>query len=418
MRKSTFIIILALVLLIIGIFFGYYFFFLNKPAGDAGTESQNGFPNIGGNLGDGTGTQNDETGFGGTGVNQGEAVVPRLRQISDVPTAGMAFKEVSSAREKIPSYIRWIERATGHVYETRTDTLNKRRISNTTIPKIYEAVGVDNGGGFVLRYLKDDDSIQSYYIKLPETATSSLTQGVEKPVEGTFLQKNILGLAVSPATNRLFSLIKNENSSSGIVSETNGAKRVSVWSSPAVEWLVNWPEEKTIILNTKPSASTPGFAYTLNPQTFELREIIGNIEGLKTLLSPDKSCLFYSGNNGNSPYLRILDAKTHQSENLSLVTLPEKCAWSTLSKGLLYCAIPKTIPAGLYPDSWYEGSLSFDDELWSIDVVTGTTKVVLSKNEIPRGSSFDITNPVLNKDETYLLFNNKNDLTLWGLRLK
>ncbi len=83
---------------------------------------------------------------------------------------------------------------------------------------------------------------------------------------------------------------------------------------------------------------------------------------------------------------------------------------------MTYCAVPTNIPNGVYPDAWYQGRVSFSDNIWKINVATGETNIISS---LPRESSqqIDAMNLKLSDDDSYITFINKTDLTLWGLNL-
>jgi hypothetical protein len=94
----------------------------------------------------------------------------------------------------------------------------------------------------------------------------------------------------------------------------------------------------------------------------------------------------------------------------SLKTLPEKCIWSEVDVNKIYCAVPKNLPTANYPDDWYKGLVSFDDNLWQIDTLTGETTLLLNQ------FGFDIINIFKTKNEDFLFFQNKKDGTLWSLK--
>ena len=79
---------------------------------------------------------------------------------------------------------------------------------------------------------------------------------------------------------------------------------------------------------------------------------------------------------------------------------------------MLYCALPINISSSNQPDDWYQGVASFDDGIWSKNITTGESKSILSR------FGADIMNIFISDDENYLIFTNKNDGTLWSLKLK
>jgi rubrerythrin len=113
--------------------------------------------------------------------------------------------------------------------------------------------------------------------------------------------------------------------------------------------------------------------------------------------------------------IHAFDSKNKIVTDFSLKTLPEKCVWSQKSKNIVYCAVPQNLPQADYPDAWYQGAVSFQDQIWRLDAATGDVKLMSTLFEA--NDFIDATNPILDPTETYLLFTNKNDFQLWGLTL-
>jgi len=88
-------------------------------------------------------------------------ILPRLRRISESPIAGAS---VFNRGEDL--VIRFVDRATGHIFETTTESGTLQRISNTTLPKIREAVWTGQNS-VVLRFLREDgEVIESVNLRL------------------------------------------------------------------------------------------------------------------------------------------------------------------------------------------------------------------------------------------------------------
>jgi hypothetical protein len=67
---------------------------------------------------------------------------------------------------------------------------------------------------------------------------------------------------------------------------------------------------------------------------------------------------------------------------------------------------------------WYQGLITFSDDIWKLNLTTGESRIVASIEKESNGEIIDVINPVINKDDGYLIFTNKIDLSLWGLQLK
>jgi len=302
------------------------------------------------------------------------------------------------------------DRATGHIYETATSTLDLEKISNTTIPKIYEAHFLSKESLILRNLYEGTDIIRTQYAnKKLLTPTST-----EKTLIAKDLATGIDQLVVSPNKSKLLGLQKK----SPILSITNidGTNSVTVFDSPFKEWLIEWPRDNFISLTTKPTAFVKGYMYSINPSTRILKKVLGGIFGLTTLTSPDTTKVLYNQSENGSPNLKVYDINKNQSLNLYFRTLPEKCIWSKKAVDIIFCAVPEDIAFGDYPDAWYQGLIFFTDDIWRINTKTGEARLVAKLNELSE-QAIDATNLNLNPSESFLVFNNKIDLSLWGLKL-
>lgn len=439
-KRTSLIIIILVVSLFVGGLIGFYFYTKNKNPGSTILGGQSGRGNFGGydpNNQNGNNNNGTSTPIIPSGTIT-EVKIPKLRLISDVPTAGADFitspiyeeikkniepadssststKKVAQKQPKIIGnqvFIRYIERGTGHIFETATSTLEKTRISNTTIPKIYEAYFTDKGDNLILRGLiGSSDIISTQYASL---ILASTTEEKTRELDIKDLPIQMSQIAISPSKTQLFSIM--ESGIRGLLSKIDGGSTVGIFDTPYREWIPSWPEEKNLTLTTKASGFAPGFAYILNTQNKQITRILGNIYGLTTLTSPDLSKVIYSASGRGSFALNYLNRKDDTVTTLSITTLPEKCIWSKLEKSVLFCAVPENIAFSTYPDVWYQGLINFSDSVWKIDVDTGEARLVMDiQNE--SGEVIDATNLYLSPGEDYLLFTNKTDLTLWGLQL-
>jgi hypothetical protein len=84
---------------------------------------------------------------------------------------------------------------------------------------------------------------------------------------------------------------------------------------------------------------------------------------------------------------------------------------------VLYCAVPKIIEGALYPDAWYQGEVSFGDQIWKIDIKTGKTSLIADP-ATATGEEVDGIKLSVDDSENYLFFVNKKDSFLWELNLR
>lgn len=383
--------------------------------------------------------------IGGTaGTNGGNITktLPRLRHYTTEPTAGSIVteknKDVIQDRVKTTikeTSLRYVDRATGHIYDIATNSETPKKISNTTVPKIYEATFTPAGDSLVARFLDSNDNILTYFITLKDkkpivastsvrlasttgetVASKNAAEALQfKDVSGVYLAKNIREIALSTSGKKTLQL--TYGSDGGILSilDTINLKPKTVLASPLREWLISLPTDSKAIITTKPSGTTHGYSYILNISNGTISKLVGNILGMTVL--PNQSLSSYIvGYASETLKLSVLDPKTSTLNDLSMNTLPEKCVWSNTSPEIIYCAVPKTIIPALYPDDWYKGRLFFNDSLWKINTKTNET-TLLSNLSVESSQLIDATNLQISPTDKYLTFINKRDLTLWGIDL-
>ncbi len=315
--------------------------------------------------------------------------------------------------EFIPA-VRYVDRATGNIYQTLADKIDERNFTTTVIPIVHEAFFGAKGESVVMRYLKTDDkTIETFIGSLPKQILGGDTT-TDTEIKGSFLPENISDLSVSPDASKIFYLFKVGDGTVGITSGSLGDKKSQIFNSPFTEWLSQWPNDKMITLTTKPSANVPGYMYAINPDKKDFNKILGGINGLTTLTSPNGKLILYNNNNLS---LYIYNVDTKSSSLLGLKTLPEKCVWGKNSD-IVYCSVPKFVDQGQYPDDWYQGQVSFSDELWKIEATNNNATMISDPAAVVGGEDMDGTKLALDDGENYLFFVNKKDSYLWKLNLK
>lgn len=309
--------------------------------------------------------------------------------------------------------LRYVDRATGNIYQTFADKIEERKFSTTIIPKIYEAFFGNNGQSVVMRYLETDEkTIITFIGNLPKELLGGDT--IENnEVKGIFLPEDVKDVSLSSDGGSIFYLFNIGEKVVGTTFNFLNNKKVQIFDSPFTEWLSWWPNNKMITFTTKPSSGVPGYMYTMDPAIKTLNKIIDGINGLTTLTSPNGKLVLYGNNN---LALSVYHTDTKASDLLGVKTMPEKCVWNKTGD-IVYCAVPKLIEAGQYPDSWYQGEVSFSDQIWKTDVKTGNATIVTDPIIIT-GEEIDGIKLAVDDGENYLFFVNKKDSFLWELGLK
>lgn len=332
-----------------------------------------------------------------------------LRQLTKNPVSGAYIFERDGE-----SVIRFIERESGHLFEIGENDTSVTRITNTTVPRVQRVVWIDEET-VIFQYLNErGDTIESFFAVVSSEEEENTTGG-ELSLIGNFLPQNALSLTASENGQNVFYFL-DKNIVGGFVADPDGTRNRQVFALPLTEWNVEWPRGSVVTLTTKASGISAGSLYFLNTVTENFEQVLGNIAGLTTRVRPDRKETLYSESTGNGFLFGIADINSGARRELPLQTLPEKCAWSEPSSSVIYCGIPVEIPSAVYPDTWYQGLVSFSDNLWSIDTADGATDLLVRLSGETRGS-IDVVEPKLSPSENLLIFINKNDLTLWSFTL-
>jgi hypothetical protein len=407
-KKFILILIVSIIGLLIISLFGYYFI-LDNGAVDPVTGKSVGFRSFlpfGGNNNEEE-TPRTETQTPPATQNNDQTqtnFVQKLRLISREPVSGMGLIEV-----KAGTLIRYIEKATGHIYETEMFSPKQGRISNTTIPVVYDAIWGNGGNSLVARYLKDDNNtVDTYSLNLKNisSTTETTTTGIAMP--SGIVDVSVFG-------NSIFFLTVGDKSSTGYIEPFDGTKQKLIWSSDLKEVLSQYVNTKTIALTTKPLEGIPGYMYFVDTATGATKSILSKIPGLSTLTSPDATKVLYiSLSDAVHMYLYNISKRT--SDPVSPSTFPEKCVWSNKDADIIYCAVPKDLLQADSLTKWYMGKNSTNDDIWKYDLKNNITSIVADLSTLA-GQEIDVIKPTISANGQYLVFINKIDNSLWSLDL-
>ena len=462
MQRKNLKLLIALIIIVLMVIFTYFYFDkTNDTTGDTtgdtstGTNFVSDFFNFG--VKDKTdGDTNEETPTDISDYtppeNTTEAQKLRLTKVSSMPVAGFTvfmkeiYKDVANPKKTNPSsaefssppakggieggskitptapatefvpILRYVAKETGFIYQSAVDKILERKFTNTTIPRVYEASFADKENTVIMRYLKKDGkTIETFTGELPKEVLGADT-AEENEITGSFLPENITDMSVSSDTSEIFYLFNFKDGVAGTTAFALGSNKTQVFDSKFTEWLSQWPNSNMITVTTKPASFVSGYMYAIDPNKKDLKKILGGINGLTTLTSPDGNNVLYSNNNLN---MSIYNKQTGEYKQLGVRTLSEKCVWGRASD-VVYCAVPKYINGSLYPDTWYQGEVSFSDDIWKIYTTDGNGSKILDPLISGEGTSteeIDGIKLMLDQTENYLFFVNKKDSYLWELRL-
>ncbi len=321
------------------------------------------------------------------------------RLISDTQTTG----KPKTTTDYIPT-VRYVDQSTGIVYEQDNKHI-ETRISNTTIPNTYEALFSSDGTHIIYRFLdKDQQTILTYIGQLSYNTTTP------PDLTGNFIYQNIKNIALS-IDGLSYVYTRPKSVGVDVVSSSFANKKDTViFSSPLSEWVLD-PGNKALNLTTKPSGLVMGYSYNIDIATTAYSKILAGM-GLTEKTSPDGVYKLYSTTVNSSPSLFITYTQNGNVYNTGLRTLSDKCTYTT---NIYYCAVPKNATANTYPDAWYQGTISFNDGLWLIDVINQKQTFIEELQSNTGG--IDATNLQISRDGKTLYFIDKKTSLLWAYDL-
>ncbi len=355
-----------------------------------------------------------------TSIRRNTTSSPRIIT-KDVVSGYVFVDKPSTPQDKSKqTFIRYMERGTGNVKEIDLRGKVPYRISNTTIPGIINSFWNFDGSKIIFRKLSEDNKIQNYYAFVNYSQSTSTGETIIGNLEISVLADNITQIAISPNKESAYYLTETLGGTIGLMSDfiSKTAPKTKQSSNSLIkDWLVDWPKTNTIALSTKPSGEVEGYLYFLDLKNGSLEKILEKVTGLTALVNPSNQTLIYSQSTTGGILTYLYDYKNRRASLFSAQTLPEKCVWSKGDSDIIFCAVPSFIESGVYPDQWYQGTTSFEDEIWKINTKTGESEIIVGKKYFGL-SGVDATQLSLSETENYIGFVNKKDSSLWTIQLK
>lgn len=405
----------ALIVVSLGALSGWYFFLRGEIRSTVAQDSARGFgaeaPTFGGALG--SAYQNALSAvFGAPESGSADANNPaRLWQVDRAPVAGAGFVQTEKGAR-----LYFAERGSGYIFSADLGAQTVARLSNTLMPKTYEAF-FGKSGAVVERSLDEGGAVTTFAGSL---ATSSSADDLHA-LSGGLLAKGIERIAVSPASDEIFYLVRESGAVVGIRARHDGSGQKRIFASGIGGWQVEWLPDGRIVLLQDPADGVPGYAYEL--KNAGVSALIGGLPGLTVLPRASSTALLYSTSGGGGIALFSRVSASSSAMQLPIKTVAEKCVWSPAGQSppggaggslVAYCAVPQTSPVGGFLNAWYKGQTHPADAWWRVDASAGTASILFAP---PSNLALDVKNPVMDERGGYIAFVNNADLSLWLLRV-
>lgn len=336
---------------------------------------------------------------------QAKATPAELWEVNATPTAGMGFTGSGSSTR-----LRFVERSSGYVFEADPATGKLVRLTNTLVPRVYEAQ-VASDGSVLERTLNETGAIGTL---LGVVATSSAATSSPAVLSGTQLPEGIRAIAFSATGSQV--AYTAQGGSGGTVlmrGQTNGTKLTQLWSSGISGWRVEWLSDGRIILTQNASDGVPGYAYALAPSG-TVTPLVRALPGLTLLAQASSSALLFGQTSDGSLLLFGQVDQKSTPVPLPIKTIADKCVWGVGKALVAYCAVPQQAPAPGFLDRWYRGEAHTADAWWQVDVSAGSATALLSPDP---DTALDVADPTIDAGGKYIAFLNAADKSLWLLRI-
>ena len=327
----------------------------------------------------------------------------------DPNAANTTHSAIGNGQVDTAPMVRYAEQGTGYIYDIRADGTGETKVSNTVVSRTAIAQFGMSGASVVMRFVRTDNQTVGAFLGTV-VPPADPNAGIAGTLSGSFLPDNIIDIAVSPDGKSLAYEAPISGGSVGMTEKMDGTGKKQVFENAFSEWLLGWTTAG-ITATSKAASDISGYSYVVNPAGTFIKTL-GPTPGLTTLPSPDGKKILYGIGSSGTVQLHIRTLQSGTDINLGLGTLPEKCLW-TADSTTVYCGVPQYVPSGTYPDSWYQGTVSFNDAIWKIDAGTGTTTKITTGAE----GLIDATDLAITPDNSYLFVVNKIDGSLWSLDL-
>lgn len=410
LRLVLLYILAAVIVIVLGGAVGWYFFLHVPQTKDDAIDTARGLGASIASFTGGSTQDNVRTIVSGGSTSTSATSSSPLWQVDKAPVAGMNFVKRATS-----TTIDFVQRANGYVF--RADPVQKSvvRVTETLMPKIYEAV-ISPNGSVLARSLDDTGLITTFTATVGATTSKMSTSTAKNSLNGTYLEKGIQQVVSSPTTQSIFYLMPNTSGGiDGFTAPWSGLKPKKIFSSTITHWIPIWLSDGRLIITESAVDDLPGYAYRVeNDGTMTL--LVGNVPGLTFLPHASSKAILYGSSSGGTLTLFTQGAASTTPTALSIQTIADKCVWLDGKSLIAYCAVPTTPPKGRFLDQWYRGAIHTSDTWWKVDVQNGIVLEMYSPKRSD-GVDLDVERPVIDPSGNYITFINASDKSLWMLKI-
>lgn len=400
---------LTIVVVLLGALAGWYLFLHSRTQDTQAIDAARGLsapvPTYGG-IGS---TADNAGGFGPTPATPSTngPTPQRLWQVDRAPVAGADFG-ANAGGFGSSTALYFVERANGYVFSTDPKSGALNRITDTLVPKIYEAIVVPGKASVIERGLDEHGAITTFVGSY--TSTSSVSTSMHA-LSGTYLPSGIRRLIIDPQKTTLFLLSSDPASGQarGQIESWGTSKAGQVFASPLASWEAHFSSAGVVLVQSA-ADNTPGYAYVVNNKGV-LTTLLGPALGLEVLPHPSEKGLLFSTSGGGVLSL-FVEVGSTTPLRIALHTMAEKCVWAPGKSFIVYCAVPAQVSSVQFLNDWHQGTLHTHDTWWQIDAAVGSAEQLYAMPQ-----ALDVREPVIDDSGNYIAFQNASDRSLWAFRI-
>lgn len=332
---------------------------------------------------------------------------PRLWHVTQTPAAGIGFAKGN------PEKLYFVERATGYIFSATPSDSEVLRLTNTLLPKTYDAIIV--APRVVFRTIGETGHLSSFSADIPFEPQLTSATNTTQTLKGAQLDDDIVRIVSSPDGKELaYTIFDSKAGPIGIRSQTDGRNQKRIFSTGIIGWDIQWPAPEKIVIVQNADDDIPGFAFQVG-QNGRLEPILENIPGLSMISHPTKPTVLYSSSAGGAVSTYVVADRQAEAVRLPIRTIAEKCVFATRELDTAYCAVPESAGGAGFLQRWLMGQFHTTDAVWKVNTKEGTAELLFTPSEA--NASIDIERPVLHDGEQYLAFQDAKDRSVWILRL-
>ncbi len=322
-----------------------------------------------------------------------------LTELTDRKVAGAVIVATTSG-----GFIRYMEKGTGNIFEISLDSGVESRISNQTIPYVVAAAWARTGDQVVFSTDIEGTRGETYFGTLTANDTGIAVFDAE------IMDAAMENVAFSEDGEQLLYTTHNTSGNTiGFERRRKLGTTATLFSLPFSESTVLWDtlgaSSSAHYAFTKPALGYMGFLYRIGKN-----DALTKIDDGSTLSAlRSDAYLVINKDSGNGPYSLLINTKNGRSEFLTIETLKEKCDGSG---PVIWCGASASENTTTFPIDWYQGAISYADQLWRINTETGTAIMVTDPEPIAR-EQIDITDLSVVEGGAHIIFRNKRNDSLW-----